>query len=702
MGKKKNAKKKAETKTKITESFDGIPNHTEGLEKTNGKYDINQCCKKWNEYVKLKKIKNRNKRVSKKNKNSLRIMSFNVYSYTKRCKSENEYTKQFKLLISELDPDILCLQESIENHKLINGLKEKYELYRCEADHNLYNDTYYKKTISKNITTPTIEEGIYTNKDNDNRCISTIKYKNINICNLHLSISPQSRIKNSINFHNFINKIYENNNNIIVVGDFNDNKDSKNLKNIKGNILEDSTEIKNATSLFGDVVDHILVTEPIKKNIVKSDVYYTNISDHFPLILDIIEINEMKNEEAKKKREEEAERLKKEEEKKEEEKKEKERLEKERLEEERLKKEEAEKKREGTTTGTRTGTRTGTSKTTSKTTLSSPLSSSSPPASPSATSATSKTSAPLSSPLSGTSATSGTATAKPISSSTSGTAGTESSQGTSTSGTATAKPISSSTKKSPETIEKQKKNIQTLQNFINDNNNDNYKLEKIPGILTILLAFVVNIRQENNQKGGSGSSILMKKSPIFDPNLVEQIISYEIMIQNVLHLVIGNSKEISKLDKDAIIPTEIKLVEKDILVTSKYIARLVLNLFYSRFNSTSSYSTFKEPIVKKPVISYENKIKTNLKALEDIVNDENKTKIQQILQELQEIINNENSDENSKKQNIKEKVTDIVTNLKYHEKIESINTDDLNKEELTYLKKKLEDILKYISSSNSS
>ena len=80
---------------------------------------------------------------------------------------------------------------------------------------------------------------------------------------------------------------------------------------------------------------------------------------------------------------------------------------------------------------------------------------------------------------------------------------------------------------------------------------------------------------------------------------------------------------------------------------------------------------------------------------------EHKIKIQLVLQELQEIINNENSDKNSKKKDIKEKVTDIVTNLQYHEKIESITIDNRNKEELIYLKNKLENILTYISNNSS-
>ena len=156
------------------------------------------------------------------------------------------------------------------------------------AGGSFFNNIYYKNNIV-NINFKSYQYRSQLPGSKDTRCMIVIKFKNIVIFNLHLSIKTKNRMECATYFAKEIKKYTtEPTDKIIVVGDFNQNEKSKELKIIKkSKNLDFAIGSKNleATSIYGKTVDHILISDNIHN--YNADVYYTNTSDHFPLIIDL-------------------------------------------------------------------------------------------------------------------------------------------------------------------------------------------------------------------------------------------------------------------------------------------------------------------------------------------------------------------------------------------------------------------------------
>ena len=229
--------------------------------------------------------------------NNLRILSFNVHSF-KDYNNNNFDINIFISIINKIDSDIICLQEVIYPSIYINELKKIYiyELF-CESDYTNFGNCILSKIKFNEYITINFNETFY--KLTKNKCAIgvNITYDNtdINIINVHLErddINIQIRQLKKI----LSNIIIEDS---ILVGDFNRENINDILKLNKidyHNTFKYGKYIPYLTSLYHKIIDYILIPNCLKKIICNNTyVYYTNISDHLPIISDFI-INTENNE----------------------------------------------------------------------------------------------------------------------------------------------------------------------------------------------------------------------------------------------------------------------------------------------------------------------------------------------------------------------------------------------------------------------
>lgn len=276
----------------------------------------------------------------------LRIMTFNVHEW-KDSKNNVNYEKMIIDIINVF-PDILCLQEdkiglphNYINSKIQNPTLNLFDLHykkinHCNADNNLINSIYIKKTIENRVIhseTLNIGKNTSTN-DAQNRCATKITYINnkneqIDIINVHLHYSNinDDAKKNIVNLVENIKT-----SNKIILGDFNNynKKDlaNDNLKNqfdiAKGRYNEGDKSFEICeylenegmfdayelylndinyqdrykykplnTTRFGGRIDHIYLPDNFK--ILGVYKLYSESSDHSPIIIDLLDDQNFNN-----------------------------------------------------------------------------------------------------------------------------------------------------------------------------------------------------------------------------------------------------------------------------------------------------------------------------------------------------------------------------------------------------------------------
>ena len=306
----------------------------------------------------------------KKNKNSTRIITFNVHNWTKRCgmasnvtknisnklaKNINIYLRNFK----NFDADILCLQEitPIFNKPINKNINDKnyiknnlnFKYLTDEMNKIGYKYSYIVNTQHSYKPIPADYEeyfilgnAIFSKipiknvkgyKLPGNRafieCIININNKDVLLYTTHLDYFRKLKIKELINnnfnktgpFNNITNlqldllvlhildtmnkyKIY----NVILCGDFNKqyipSLDNKNRKltflnfNLLLNFFKDSYNIcypdiktynKKRITNFSrhNTTDYIFISKYFSLKIDKCKIIKTDISDHYPVMIDI-------------------------------------------------------------------------------------------------------------------------------------------------------------------------------------------------------------------------------------------------------------------------------------------------------------------------------------------------------------------------------------------------------------------------------
>ena len=283
----------------------------------NSRLLVNKVCNRWNEYVDKYGLEH-NKKFDTKQANSLRIVTYNVRYGEDRCNKTNNFgynDEKILEFVNRVKPDILCLQEvplhesktSSHNIKPFfhrfndpNKKPRKFDTYMknygyvydyCFAGWVIGNAIYYKN----NINLSKVKFDKWPNNSKPHRCMTGLKFKNTNIITTHLEINNNPNKNNGLtrdkNAKYFVDKLNTQNidlDNTIILGDFNAAQDSNILNLFKSTKLISALDKKPpTTSLFDEVVDHILIPKNYKNKVNQCDIYLIKHSDHFPIILDI-------------------------------------------------------------------------------------------------------------------------------------------------------------------------------------------------------------------------------------------------------------------------------------------------------------------------------------------------------------------------------------------------------------------------------
>ena len=242
------------------------------------------------EFKNFIEIANKKNILPNKNKN-FRICSFNVHSFKNYNNVEINFDK-FKTVINELDCDILCLQEVIKDSQFYNFLLQKYKFnIYCDADYDGFGNA-----ILSNIKLDVIFINTYRSKtfysSKKQRCVICCKcvynQTELNIVNLHLETQEFNKRLNILN--NIMKNIIKLPNPILV-GDFNDTSIGQYLK-LK---MFENTYLPHTypemTSKYNKTIDYIFYHKCSDIQIINSGIFYTDISDHFPVYTDLTIIN---------------------------------------------------------------------------------------------------------------------------------------------------------------------------------------------------------------------------------------------------------------------------------------------------------------------------------------------------------------------------------------------------------------------------
>jgi len=247
----------------------------------------------------------------------IRIMSYNIhywqgpkdrdiYQNIEGRNRQHYYTgMDIVNIIKDVDPDILCLQEVINNDidtdwAYINWTVLKNELdkmnyntdYFCAADaYNFGNMILFKK----NLNFTNISSFSRPSTKGNNRCTIhgdiNINGKDFTIYNTHLEVSNADDRQAFTDI--IVNKLSTNPKNKILMGDFNSTRDEYPFNKITSSKFVDMFTKKNLeppsyTTWTGTEIDFIFLSEGIQSSdILGCFVVHTPVSDHLPIFIDI-------------------------------------------------------------------------------------------------------------------------------------------------------------------------------------------------------------------------------------------------------------------------------------------------------------------------------------------------------------------------------------------------------------------------------
>lgn len=253
-----------------------------------------------------------NNNISETHSDVIRIMSWNVHEW--RNAKKRETTQEINAIIQQINPDILGLQEVIKTNSFFPIDKNS-----CRADRGTYGHLYNSLIIYGKP-----QFGLYHSIDLGpyDRCAVKARFSYqsiaIDVINLHLEVkSPKDR---EVNITKLLNSI-EFPELTIIMGDFNAYKredyteenyeklvkikesyglDVQTIKMLEQAGYVDTYQIRandlkipitniipvNTTDKAGKV-DFIFIHRTSKFKIDKLYTYYTDVSDHLPLIMDI-------------------------------------------------------------------------------------------------------------------------------------------------------------------------------------------------------------------------------------------------------------------------------------------------------------------------------------------------------------------------------------------------------------------------------
>lgn len=256
-----------------------------------------------------------NDQIRLKDSSSLRIMTYNIHEFKSSRNIKN--VKSIIDLIFKIDPDILCLQEYIDNQEAFNKLSEKYK-YNVITNSEPYGTVtnnlkicIFSKHEIKYTKFYDLNSGEKSNiKDNRRMimCDIVVNLKELTICNLHTcanntNYQPYNQINNllEIIINDYKTKNY------IICGDFNVinesiytldeleilklneyNKPKRFITFKQLNKIFNIKKIPNVklTVWSGRAVDMIF-PDLNKFKYIYNSVYFSDLSDHLPYFMDL-------------------------------------------------------------------------------------------------------------------------------------------------------------------------------------------------------------------------------------------------------------------------------------------------------------------------------------------------------------------------------------------------------------------------------
>jgi len=260
----------------------------------------------------INKIKNNYKNIndlpkSKHNSNEvLRIATYNVHNF-KYC-NEKPNIKSILKIIENVNPDIIILQEARYKDKYVNYIEElkkrgyKYIVF-AEDRHEIGKKSNVGNMIASKIRflgDPIAKNFINSStKSKEHRAFAKVeidlsKYRksNLVIYGTHLEVNGFDRrvdeISQIINMANF-----DSGKNILVAADFNEVKSGRVISLLQNNGFIDSFKLAGIpapkfTHWTGRVLDFIFLKNNRGDLVVKNSfVYYSNVSDHMMVIVDL-------------------------------------------------------------------------------------------------------------------------------------------------------------------------------------------------------------------------------------------------------------------------------------------------------------------------------------------------------------------------------------------------------------------------------
>lgn len=260
------------------------------------KIDKDIAVQSYDDYIEKNKILNTNIPHFIQDLNNIRLMTYNVHTGNnhKNISSIDNIVN----IVKHVNPTILCVQE-ITPGRLYDILSNIYAfgvMYPTN-EQNLNNAIFSKFPIKHIGRIPL----------NSIRCCATadIEFGNniISVYNTHLEVNADEKerinqmntIINNMDSKTSKSKNKNKNINSIICGDFNSkycgNSNNENvanyLKNNKYMNMFDNYDNLHTTTLYGNVVDYIFANNNITKKYKGVPyIYYSNASDHLPLIVD--------------------------------------------------------------------------------------------------------------------------------------------------------------------------------------------------------------------------------------------------------------------------------------------------------------------------------------------------------------------------------------------------------------------------------
>ena len=276
-------------------------------------------------------LRSKNKYIAD-NRSNLRICTFNVHFWKgiDNILKIDEMLEEIKLI----DADVICLQESILPEGLKrsisttkDGLRRKtlmkefeqlgYKYYTaCQTNNKNHTgyDSFFGNIILSKFELSNLDNiTLYTVPNGETRCFTkgTIMYNNspVHILSVHLDVWDDTETVRDMQMKEIIKFANKLKGNIVICGDFNAlwRKDytnnewdwlDKNNKNVPlQNKVLPQLEQSGYKEAFGPGnikysawtarrVDYVWYKGDIKTS--ASNVYYTSVSDHFPLVVDFV------------------------------------------------------------------------------------------------------------------------------------------------------------------------------------------------------------------------------------------------------------------------------------------------------------------------------------------------------------------------------------------------------------------------------